>query len=199
MQRIWTPSQWGVVMTRSRRWRVILDDINLWVNQFGMWTAIPLGDLFVEVECGQVWADVHILRHASLVAQLKGMRNAKALELCDACANEAEKIRGREADFVRIQRFKETLPAIVAWSLRTATEMVDNLRQKRLISEEHICAWVSAKPAVDVSIKDPVIQTYLARRPDTEQKAVSFWHADIRKVVSEQNDKLARSGIPECR
>lgn len=199
MERTWTPSHWGATLTGSEPWKVTLAQTALRVQHGTKSTNIPLLESDIVVKLGLFWASVVIKHGTAVIADLDGIPNLQGLELRDTCTRAADIIRQRKTDLDRITQFKKSLPSIVAWSRKTANEMVSIEQNKRWQTEEHINAWLDERPGKDISLAYPAIVKFLIRRPDEEQQAVSFWNAEIRDYASQQNEKLVQGELRDCK
>lgn len=199
MERIWEPSQWGMMFTKSEAWKLALGVNALRVTWQGGATSIPLSRLAVSVEKGIFWSRLTLSDQSTTIAGLDGIPNRLAVEFRESIHHALAAARRREADQAKIRRFEESLPRIAQWFRRTASQMSVLFEERRWHTEEHILRWKDSKPNADLALADRVIAAHIKKKSEGAQKALGFWQRDVREIAQEQNKRLVEAELAACK
>lgn len=199
MERIWEPSQWGMVFTKSEAWKLALGVNALRVTWQGGVTSIPLSRLAVSVQKGIFWSRLTLADQSTTIASLDGIPNRFAVEFRESIHQALADARRREADQAKIRRFDESLPRITGWFRRTASQMSVLFEERRWHTEEHILRWKESKPSADLALADRVIAAHIKSKSEGEQTALGFWQRDVREIAQEQNKRLVDTELAACK
>ena len=199
----WGPSIWGQRFTRSRAWRLHLNDDSLDLQVDGEVFRTPVdGHAALQLHRGLLWADLTLRTAGARLLKVDGLPNTQVQDIERAIAAAAADLERRK----RLRVFDDNHGKIRSWLAHTFGEMKLAQVERRWITHEQQQALLDSRPVLPIGMtflwelaQDPAA---IAGQPEDGARIAQHlraWQGDWGAAWAGMNEQHVRDELIACK